>query len=73
MKCCYLQHQKSSLPFLILGISNILIGAHCNEAMISEALYTIDTMNKRVITRYVSKAEDIVDTIIKRDIEQIVL
>ncbi|KAG8499126.1 hypothetical protein CXB51_005589 [Gossypium anomalum] len=56
---------KSSLPCLILGISNILIGAHCKEAMISEDLHTIDTMNKRVIARYVSKVEDIVDTMIK--------
>ncbi|KAL1126931.1 hypothetical protein V6Z11_A13G145300 [Gossypium hirsutum] len=38
--------------------------------VISEALHTVDTMNKRVIARYVSKAEDIVDTMIKRDIEQ---
>ncbi|KAK8300406.1 hypothetical protein V6Z12_D05G387100 [Gossypium hirsutum] len=38
--------------------------------MIFEALDTTDTMNKQVIARYVSKAEDIVDTMIKRDIEQ---
>ncbi|KAH1108158.1 hypothetical protein J1N35_011926 [Gossypium stocksii] len=39
--------------------------------MSSEALHTIDTMNKRVIARYVSKVEDIVDTMIKRNIEQV--
>ncbi|MBA0624967.1 hypothetical protein Godav_010228, partial [Gossypium davidsonii] len=40
------------------------------EVMVFEALDTTDTMNKQVIARYVSKAEDIVDTMIKRDIEQ---
>ncbi|XP_052486410.1 pentatricopeptide repeat-containing protein At1g62680, mitochondrial-like [Gossypium raimondii] len=47
-----------------------LSGSAAVWVMIFEALDTTDTMNKQVIARYVSKAEDIVDTMIKRNIEQ---